>query len=703
MNNTDKELDEILNLLNKSNSPVPSEVAKKSAISAATEKFNQKSKKSHQGIIRSYRLMDTVKAVFRTILEEGLFMKKKYILAASASLAALTVAIISFENLSVYNDIKSDESRVSPIMQESMEAKTALSSPQALSAATPAPMVGGSDGFAHDQNAQKKVSESLASTGGISAGQAAIAPAPTVSMEIAPYYPEPYQPQYYQEEGRDKFEHKNSNSVISTKENPLSTFSIDVDTASYSFVRASLNNNVMPQKDAVRVEEMINYFPYEYESPKDKSEPFKASVAIFPTPWNTDTKLMHIGIKGYQIEKNERPRSNLVFLIDTSGSMNAPNKLPLLKNSLKFLVDSLREDDTISIVTYAGSSGVALEPTKAKDKSKIFSALDNLYSGGATAGAAGIVKAYQIAEQNFDENGVNRIILATDGDFNVGTTNQEELKNLIERKRNSGIFLSVLGFGTGNYNDALMQTLAQNGNGNAAYIDNLSEARKVLVEESGSTLFPIAKDVKIQVEFNPEQVAEYRLIGYETRMLKREDFNNDKVDAGEIGAGHTVTAIYEITPIGSKAKMIDDSRYQKENLMPDKKAKDSEYAFIKIRYKLPDGDSSKLITTPVDNKVEFKKLEEAPSDVRFATSVAAFAQILRDSDYIKSFGYDDVISLAESAKGTDKFGYRSEFINLVRLSKNVSASNINTQEERRGIIPEPITETPVYIEPQALR
>mgnify|MGYP003393063084 CR=1 FL=1 len=496
--------------------------------------------------------------------------------------------------------------------------------------------------------------------------------APGVAQGMIAPMPD-YQPPSYQDEGRDKFQDIKENPTKLVKEEPVSTFSVDVDTSSYSFMRASLNNNVLPQKDAVRIEEMVNYFPYDYEVPKDKSEPFKANVSVFPTPWNPDTKLMHIGIKGYQIEQAEKPHSNLVFLIDTSGSMNDPNKLPLVKNSLKLLLDNLKADDTVAIVTYAGSAGVALEPTKISDKSKIINILDNLGAGGSTAGAQGIKTAYDLAESKFDKNGVNRVILATDGDFNVGITNQEELKSFIERKRDSGVFLSVLGFGRGNYNDALMQTLAQNGNGNAAYIDNLSEARKALVEESSSTLFTIAKDVKIQVEFNPDTVAEYRLIGYETRLLNREDFNNDKIDAGDIGSGHAVTAVYEITPVGSKARLIDESRYQKSAEKVEKKDKSGEYAFVKIRYKLPDSDTSKLITTPVDSKVEYKQISEIPNDAKFATSVVAFAQILRGDSYTKSYSYDDVINLAQAAKGEDKFGYRSEFINMVRLAKSAPA------------------------------
>ncbi|MES2985276.1 MAG: VWA domain-containing protein [Pseudomonadota bacterium] len=499
---------------------------------------------------------------------------------------------------------------------------------------------------------------------GISFGGSRMIAPPTIPESIA-------QPGY-QDEGRDKFEHVKDNPLKLVKEDPVSTFSIDVDTASYAFARASLNQNVLPQNDSVRIEEMVNYFPYDYALPKEKTAPFATHVSVMPTPWNKGTKLVHIGIKGYDVSPSAKPHSNLVFLIDTSGSMTAPNKLPLLKSSLKLLLDSLQADDTVAIVTYAGNAGIALEPTKVADKAKILSVIDSFNSGGSTAGAEGIRQAYQLAERNFDKKGVNRVILATDGDFNVGITDQNELKSFIERKRDSGVFLSVLGFGMGNYNDAMMQTLAQNGNGNAAYIDTLSEARKVLVEEAGSTLFTIAKDVKIQVEFNPAQVAEYRLIGYETRMLKREDFNNDKIDAGEIGAGHAVTAMYEITPTQSDAKLVDDLRYGADKKVAAPKSAAQEYAFLKIRYKLPKEDTSKLITTPIDATVEVPSIEKASTDARFATAVAAFGQLLRGEGMTKNFTYDDVAALAESAKGEDKFGYRAEFINLVRLAKSAA-------------------------------
>ncbi|MBW2194973.1 MAG: DUF3520 domain-containing protein, partial [Deltaproteobacteria bacterium] len=405
-----------------------------------------------------------------------------------------------------------------------------------------------------------------------------------------------------------------------------------------------------------------------YTLPQDKSKSFEPTVAVYPTPWNNNTKILHVGIKGYDISPEKKPKSNLVFLIDVSGSMNRPDKLPLLKNSFSLLVDELCPEDTVGIVVYAGAAGTVLEPTKVKGKGKILAALDRLQAGGSTAGGAGIRLAYSLAEMNFDKDAVNRVILATDGDFNVGITNRAELKSYIERKRKTKIFLSVLGFGQGNYNDALMQDLAQNGNGTAAYIDNLNEARKVLVDEANSTLFIIAKDVKIQVEFNPDKVHDYRLIGYETRMLRREDFKNDQVDAGDVGSGHSVTAIYEITPVESMEKLVDPLRYQPQKKKIEKVS--SEYAFVKIRYKLPDAETSNLITKPVGSNLEYDTLSKTPPDMRFAISVAAFGQILRNNPYTRKFNYDDVLKLAEPARGRDSFGYRSEFLNLVRLAKS---------------------------------
>ena len=469
-------------------------------------------------------------------------------------------------------------------------------------------------------------------------------------------------------ENRDAFEKYQANLTTSVKETPVSTFSVDVDTASYSFLRSAINRGQLPPRSAIRLEELINYFPYDYEAPGSADEPFKANVTVTPNPWNADTKLMHIGIKGYVPDMDEKPKSNIVFLIDTSGSMRAANKLPLLVSSFKLLLSTLDEDDTVSIVTYAGSAGTVLEPTAASEKNKIKQSLDQLRSGGSTAGAAGLELAYNKAQESFDEDGINRVILATDGDFNVGFSSPDEMKTYIEKKRESGIFLSVLGFGNGNYNDHLMQSLAQNGNGVAAYIDTLAEANKVLANEAGSALITIAKDVKIQVEFNPATVAEYRLIGYETRALKRQDFNNDKVDAGEINSGHTVTAIYEMTPVGSPAQVIDDLRYASDAIESNGS---DEYAFVKIRHKLPSSDTSTLQTVAIGPNQE-RSLKRASDDMRFATAVAAAGQKLRGDTQLEDFSYQDVIKLATDAKGKDENGYRAEFIQLMRLAENLS-------------------------------
>ena len=474
----------------------------------------------------------------------------------------------------------------------------------------------------------------------------------------------------YPEQGRDRFAEFDPNPVKVVVEEPVSTFSIDVDTASYSFVRASLNDGHLPEKDAVRPEELINYFPYDYAPPESRDTPFATHVALMPAPWNHANRLLHIGIKGYELDQGTAPRANLVFLIDTSGSMDEPNKLPLLISSFRLLLNALSPDDRVAIVTYAESAGVALPPTRVAERAGILAALERLEAEGSTAGAEGIQQAYRLAEQHMAEDGVNRVILATDGDFNVGITDPEELEDYIAHKRSSGVFLSVLGFGMGNYDDALMQRLAQSGNGNAAYIDTLSEARKVLVEEATSTLFPIAKDVKIQVEFNPALASEYRLIGFETRMLAREDFRDDKVDAGEIGAGHTVTAIYEVTPVGSGAERVATLRYQDKRAEP-KAEFDDELAFLKIRYKLPDSETSTLIARPVTAADAFESVDEAPRDVRFSAAVAAFGQLLRGGRYTGDFGYDDVIALAQDARGDDPFGYRNEFISLVRLAQSL--------------------------------
>jgi Ca-activated chloride channel family protein len=474
------------------------------------------------------------------------------------------------------------------------------------------------------------------------------------------------------EESRERFAAGDPNPVKSVLSDPVSTFSADVDTASYSFVRRSLMGGSLPDKDAVRVEELVNYFPYDWKGPETAEQPFNATVTVLPTPWNKDTQLLHVGIKGFETLPDAQPSANLVFLIDVSGSMNEADKLPLLKSAFRLLVGKLKDTDTVSIVTYAGNAGVVLEPTAAKDRTKILAAIDNLQPGGSTAGAEGIEAAYALAQKAFVKDGVNRVMLATDGDFNVGPSSDEDLKTMIEERRKSGIFLSVLGFGRGNYNDGMMQALAQNGNGTAVYIDTLAEAQKTLVEEAGSSLFPIAKDVKFQVEFNPARIAEYRLIGYETRALNREDFNNDKVDAGDIGSGHRVTAIYEITPKGSAAVLNDPLRYGEEKPETTSMADTGELAFLKMRFKKPDSDTSELVTMPVTDANAVTDLSAASGDVRFSVAVAAFGQKLKGVTALQDYAFGSILGLAEAARGNDPFGYRAEFLNLVRLAGGLS-------------------------------
>jgi Ca-activated chloride channel homolog len=467
------------------------------------------------------------------------------------------------------------------------------------------------------------------------------------------------------EQSRDEFTDFQESPVKVVAEEPVSTFSIDVDTASYSYVRSTLEQGYVPAPDAVRIEELINYFDYDYQGPSSKESPFQPTVSVYPTPWNPKTQLLHIGIKGYEPTVTEDKASNLVFLLDTSGSMDEPNKLPLLKRAFSLLVNQLGANDTVSIVAYAGSAGVVLKPTRATDKATILAALDNLWAGGSTAGAEGIELAYQLAEQSKIEGGINRVILATDGDFNVGISDPTDLVDFVKQKRDTGVFLSVLGFGMGNYQDDTMQSLAQNGNGNAAYIDSFREAQKVLVEEMGSTLETIAKDVKIQIEFNPSAVSEYRLIGYETRALNREDFNNDKVDAGDIGAGHTVTAIYEITPAGSGAEMVDPLRYGQGQDVPASAIMPmEEIGFVKLRYKLPDEDVSKLIELPIRQSLALASLRLVSDDVRWATAVAAFGQKLKGSNY-GDMTWGEIRKLAQDARGSDDLGYRAEFMRML--------------------------------------
>jgi Ca-activated chloride channel family protein len=465
---------------------------------------------------------------------------------------------------------------------------------------------------------------------------------------------------------RDNYEDVDPNPVRQVATEPVSTFSIDVDTAAYSNARRFLTQGRLPPRDSVRVEELINYFDYDYPLPRTRQRPFEPSVTLVPSPWSDGRTLLHIGLQGFDAIPAQRPPLNLVLLLDVSGSMSGADRLPLAIQGFRMLVDQLEARDRVSIVVYAGAAGAVLEPTPGNERAHINAAFDQLQAGGSTAGGAGLELAYALARRNFNAGAINRVMIATDGDFNVGIANIEQLEDFIARQRETGIYLSVLGFGGGNYNDALMQRLAQKGNGQAAYIDTLAEARRVLSDDVTSTLFPIANDVKIQVEFNPGRVAEYRLIGYETRMLRREDFNNDRVDAGDIGAGHSVTAIYEVTPPGGNT-LIDPLRYQ--SARPQAAPALNEIAFVRIRYKLPGETESREIVRPVTDADASPDLAHAPERTRWATAVAAYGQLLRGDPYLDaSYGWNDVIALAQDARGRDEFGWRAEFVQLARAA-----------------------------------
>ncbi|RUS60728.1 DUF3520 domain-containing protein [Pseudorhodobacter sp. E13] len=486
---------------------------------------------------------------------------------------------------------------------------------------------------------------------------------PQPSVAPTPIAPAEIDPGVQTAPDTEAFPQAEANPIKVTAQDPVSTFSVDVDTASYAVVRSSLMQGQLPPDGAVRIEEMVNYFPYTYAAPAVGEAPFKSSVTVMPTPWNPGTQLVRIGLQGRLPAIADRPALNLVFLVDTSGSMQNADKLPLLKQSLRLLLPQLRPEDEVAIVAYAGSAGEVLPPTRAENSAAILDALDRLEAGGSTAGAEGLELAYRLAEKMGAKGEVSRVLLATDGDFNVGVSDPDGLEKFIAKKRAQGTYLSVLGFGRGNLDDAVMQTLAQSGNGMAAYIDTLQEARKVLVDQLSGALFPIADDVKIQVEWNPAQVAEYRLIGYETRALAREDFNNDKVDAGEIGAGHAVTALYEVTAPGSTALANDPLRYGAATPSTDS----PELGFLRLRYKAPGETTSALIETPIT-------ASDAPADedARFAAAIAGFGQLLTGAKYLGDWGWQDAIALAQSARGEDAFGYRTEAVNLMRLAQSLS-------------------------------
>lgn len=492
---------------------------------------------------------------------------------------------------------------------------------------------------------------------------------------IAGFAPES-SPPGYQDEQREQYQSLADNPIHSVAEAPVSTFSADVDTGAYANVRRLLNQGRLPPEGAVRLEEMVNYFPYDYALPTDGS-PFGVTTELAPSPWNPHTRLLRIGIKASDRAVAELAPANLVFLVDVSGSMDRREGLPLVKSTLKLLVDQLRAQDRVSLVVYAGDSRVVLEPTSGREKAKIRTAIDQLTAGGSTAGASGIELAYQMAQQAFIPKGINRILLATDGDFNVGISDFDSLKQMAVDKRKTGVSLTTLGFGVDNYNEHLMEQLADAGDGNYAYIDNLREARKVLVDQLGSTLAVVAKDVKLQVEFNPAQVSEYRLLGYENRALKREDFSNDKVDAGEVGAGHTVTALYEIVPKGEKG-WLEPLRYGGTESAAS--AKSGELAMLRVRYQLPEGGKNRLIERPIALASE----GNASDDLRFAAAVAAFSQQLKDGRYTGDFSLKDTEALARGARGDDQFGLRAEFVQLVELAQSLRTTTASNREPQKG-------------------
>lgn len=681
--------DDQLKLLRNNTPPAPDAAAKARALAAALEAFDAE-QKSPQTAPQGYPWRSRLRSMFDTFGRTWTMQTRLTYGLGTAAIALLLLPLgYQLYSSTAISPLRDAVPAKPAVMAEapatvtvtsngmaSMDMKTESQSMALPLAAGDAPAGGAPQMSAAKRSDPGMMAEYAPSDAESGVAMDELDPAPEVGMAapaVAPSMARALAPS----ESGDQFTRFVENPVKITANEPVSTFSIDVDTASYSYVRQALSEGFVPPPDAVRIEELVNYFNYDYPVPTDKSAPFKPTVMVYPTPWNTKTQLVQIGIKGYVPPVAAHKPSNLVFLIDTSGSMDEPNKLPLLKRAFALLVNQLGDSDTISIVAYAGSAGVVLEPTRASEKGKILAALDALSAGGSTAGAEGIELAYKLAEAHKVADGSNRVILATDGDFNVGIDDPEELKTFIAKKRDSGVFLSVLGFGEGNYGDDTAQVLAQNGNGNASYIDSFKEAQKVLVEDAGGTLDTIAKDVKIQVEFNPALISEYRLIGYETRALNREDFNNDKVDAGEIGAGTSVTALYEITPVGSGAELNDPLRYGKAPAVTAQAmdGKPGELGYLKLRYKLPGSDTSTLIETPISADLASRSLDAAPTDARFAAAVAAFGQKLKGSNY-GEMSWDDIRALAQGARGSDETGYRAEFVQLIDLAKAIDVPQV---------------------------
>lgn len=633
------------------NAPAPSPNARSAALDRALQAFDERQGAAQENdhALRPNQDRPQKAGLMKGFVAMLSTLKLRPVLAATTSIAALGLAVFV-----VLPNLPMKDLRQPPIAsRESTSADTGVAvTPQSTVAQPAAPAL-----------ARK------------AAPLADVAPAPVAEAEFlsqsapmialtAGAFPEPM-PEIIAE-STETFANADAQPVKATAEEPVSTFSIDVDTASYAVIRNSLNAGFLPAPDAVRIEEMVNYFPYAYPAPEAAKDAFRPSVAVFPTPWNENTRLVRIALQGRLPERAERPPLNLVLLIDTSGSMQDAAKLPLLKQSLGLMLAELRPEDQVAIVAYAGSAGEVLPPTPASDRAAILAAMDRLQAGGATAGAEGLELAYQTAEKMNPEGMVNRVLLATDGDFNLGISDPEALKTYIAAKRGGGTYLSVLGFGRGNLDDATMQALAQSGNGTASYIDTLQEARKVLVDQLSGALFPIADDVKIQVEWNPAEVAEYRLIGYETRALRREDFSNDKVDAGEIGAGHQVTALYEITAPDSPALRNDPLRYGTRPAVSSPAQTAPELGFLRLRYKAPGAATSTLMETPITAE------NGGDDDARFAAAIAGFGQLLRGSTYLGDWGWDQAIALASANRGADEFGYRVEAVNLMRLARDLA-------------------------------
>ncbi|OYU38338.1 MAG: hypothetical protein CFE33_15830 [Pseudorhodobacter sp. PARRP1] len=651
--------------------PAPDADAKAAAMRLAMENFDRL-----QGSTEAVRPMQD-RPVRAGFLQKGLAMlnalKMKPVLAATTSVAALLVGFVVILPLSGKGPM--EEARGNkPVAQVDAPVQNAV--PEALPAPLPKADVQAEAKPAAEMAATPAKPDADASatvSSGIVAesapavapdAMAAAAPAPSATRGmVAKMAAESYaaDPMLRQVENTESFANADANPVKVTAEEPVSTFSIDVDTASYATVRSSLNAGFLPDPASVRVEEMVNYFPYAYPKPEG-DQAFRPTITVMPTPWNPNTRLVNIAIQGAVPQVENRPPLNLVFLVDTSGSMEDAGKLPLLKQSLGLMLGQLKPEDQVAIVAYAGSAGQVLPPTKASDTATIMGALDQLAAGGSTAGAQGLELAYQVAEAMKADGEVSRVLLATDGDFNVGIDDPKALKDFIAKKRDSGVYLSVLGFGRGNLDDATMQALAQNGNGTAAYIDTLNEARKVLVDQLTGALYPIADNVKIQVEWNPAQVAEYRLIGYETRALAREDFNNDKVDAGDIGAGTAVTAIYEVTAPGSAGLLNDPLRYGAATVAEGS----AELGYLRLRSVAPGGGPSVLQETAIVPGMP------VTDETRFAAAIAGFGQLLTGSKYLGDWGWDQAIDLGLASRGADAFGYRIEAVNLMRTAKALS-------------------------------